>query len=30
MQAVISEKLRAYLQQVQSRVLTVTLHPVRC
>ena len=30
MRAIISEKLQAYLQQVGSKVLTVTLDPLRC
>ena len=30
MRAVISEKLQAYLQQVGSTVLTLTLDPLRC
>ena len=30
MRAIISDKLQAYLQQVGSRVLTVTLDPLRC
>jgi hypothetical protein len=30
MRAIISEKLQAYLQQVGSTVLTVTLDPLRC
>ena len=30
MRAVISEKLQAYLQQVGSTILTVTLDPLRC
>jgi hypothetical protein len=30
MRAMISEKLQAYLQQVGSKVLTVTLDPLRC
>ena len=30
MRAIISEKLQAYLQQLGSTVLTVTLDPLRC
>jgi hypothetical protein len=30
MRVIISEKLQAYLQQLGSRVLTVTLDPLRC
>lgn len=30
MRAIISDKLRAHLQQVGSAALTVTLNPLRC
>ena len=30
MRAIFSEKLQEYLQQVGSKVLTVTLDPLRC
>jgi hypothetical protein len=30
MRATLSEKLLAYLQQIGSSVLTVTLEPLRC
>jgi hypothetical protein len=30
MRAILSDKLKAYLKQSGSTILTVTLHPVRC
>lgn len=30
MRAIISEKLQLHLQQLGSRVLTITLEPLRC